>query len=46
MSQGRNWMITINNPKKADALEKWATDKAKYFVYQYEKGEKEGTLHI
>jgi len=45
MSQGRNWMVTINNPHKADAFEKWATEKAKYFIYQYEKGEK-GTLHI
>jgi len=38
-------MVTINNPHKADAFEKWATEKAKYFIYQYEKGEK-GTLHI
>lgn len=43
--QSRNWMLTINNPVKKDELGKWLKDKAKYFVYQHELGERE-TPHI
>lgn len=51
-TQGRSWLLTINNPVEKgfiddDTLKKYIEDISgiKYAIFQLEKGEKEGTEH-
>lgn len=49
MSRNRNWRITINNPSEDDDKlfdRLFEQGKISYAVWQYEKGEQTGTLHI
>lgn len=45
MSQSRNWVFTLNNPRDTEYPESWTTNHLKLIVYQVEIGE-EGTFHL
>ena len=46
-SRSRNWLLTINNPSEEDLSQlKSICDLASYWVYQFERGEKEETDHL
>nr|WAE43105.1 MAG: replication associated protein [Cressdnaviricota sp.] len=45
-SQGKFWMLTINNPVDDPFHEMESGTDYQYLVYQIEKGDKEETLHI
>lgn len=48
-TQARRWVLTINNPKETDEeMQEYLKnlEHFKYYMFQREKGEKEGTIHF